>query len=145
MILRFQDKRGPQSFRRRSKSWLLAYLGIFETKIVFFSCCCISTGMRVDMSKSLASDFCDLKLIRNLRQAGGLSSRDPWRRTSKHGHGWSHHLLGRWHKPTILRCYHSGPKLLRLRGLSCRPSRGWRHSQAWWGWWHLIYLLLHCC
>lgn len=60
VIERFQFRSGPQVLSSRSKSWFEAYLGILLTNTVFLSWAWISGGIRVEMSKSEATDFCDL-------------------------------------------------------------------------------------
>jgi hypothetical protein len=60
VIERFQFNNGPQVFSSRSKSWFEAYLGILLTNTVFFSWDWMSGGIRVEISKPEATDFCDL-------------------------------------------------------------------------------------
>ena len=60
VIERFQFSNGPQVFSSRSKSWFEAYLGILLTNTVFFSWDWMSGGIRVEISKPEATDFCDL-------------------------------------------------------------------------------------
>jgi hypothetical protein len=53
-------RRGPTPFKRRSKSWLEAYLGILETNTVFLRELCIAGGIRVEINRSEPNDLCDL-------------------------------------------------------------------------------------